>query len=296
MPYSQLPPNVSYPDVNTDLWVILSRLQEHPIRTVPRLDLVSHAAEFALPLPTGRIPEKVIQVTEDYQAYDALNRPLYDDGMVGTVDPIDTGTGLPFPPFLESVTEDVIVNLRDSPQEFSLAEVFRIVEKDFITKFPFYDYAKLIVFDDRFDTISTYEGQQEASGFASASHPIFLGPVFGLFDRNTSPRGHLMLVAPTIAGVDWFFQIRHGLNVGGSKGPVSDLAQASRLTNSGTGGEARRIFPMENFPVSAAALTDAATIETTHFWIRTAVNHSVALQRPYPIIPFVMILGRSTGL
>lgn len=298
MPYTLVPPPIIYPDVATKAWVVLSRLLEAPTRTVPRLSLIDNASEFALPFPSGVFPSKAVSRTVDYQEFDGLGRPLYDDGSPeGTTDP-DDGAGIHYPPRLVAVEEEVIVNLQDNPDQFTSGEVFRAVERDFLVRYPFYDWAKLIVFDDRFDSISIYQNKQVASGFASASHPVFLGPVQGFFDSLTDPRGHILLVAPTLPGVDWYFQIRHGVTGGsGGMGPIEDIAQASRqfITTPGDIAEVSRIFPMENTPIEATMLTDAAGVEVTHFWIRTYANNQDRLEAPYPIVPFLLILGRSTA-
>lgn len=294
MPYSLLPPEVLYPNIDTDLWVVISRLSETPVRVVPNLGLVNHASEFALPLPTGIIPQKLVSVNIDVQKYDDLGRPLYDDGLGGeTTDEVD-GNGDPLEPFLISITEERIINLRDDPEEFTLTEVIELVQDDFLSNFSFYDSCMVILFDDRYDSTAIYQEQQVNSGFASASHPIFVGPIFTSFasepDDDTAPRGHLMLVAPQIEGVEWYFQIRHGVDEGsGYTGPIVDIEQASRLE------EIYRLYPLENFPVYKSNITDAGNVEVSYFWLRTGETGSTVINPPYPIIPFLIFLSRSSG-
>ncbi len=296
MPYTQLPGQISYPDVSTSAWVVISRLAEVPVRTVPRLDLLNHASEFALPFPSGRFPQKTITRTEYYQQFDSLGRALYDNGSGGTTSPVD-GSGNPWPPLMVSVSEEVVVNLQDNPDQFTLPEIFHAVEADFLVKFPFYDWARLVVFDDRYDSISIYQNQQTTSGFGSGSHPIFLGPIQGFFDAGANPSGHILLVAPPLQGVDWVFQIRQGVaGPSGFKGPLADIAMASRQTNSGNTQEVTKIFPMENLALLPKMLTDASSALVTHFWVRTYANNQDVLPVPAPIIPFILILGRSSGL
>lgn len=293
--FSLLPQEILYPPIETDLWVVISRLNELPVRTVPNLELVNHSSEFALPLPTGRVPSKAVNIDAEVQMYDDVGRPLYDDGLGGTVDDEDID-GNPLGPLTETVTEERVVNLRDNANLFTLTEVMQLVESDFLSKYSFYDWSKLVIFDERYDSVSIYEEQQQASGFASGGYPLFLGPFFGIFDSATEPRGHLMVVAPVIDGIDYYFQIRHGVaGVNGMKGPVADIAQASRLANTGDGGEITRLYPLENLQVTEEMLTDAAAVENHYFWIRTGENNRFVQPKPYPTIPFIIVLGKSTG-
>lgn len=290
MSYSLLPAQLDYPPIDTPTWVVISRLSEEPIRTVPSLDLVNHASEVALPFPTGVFPLKVVQRTFDAQAFDDLNQPLYDDGMGGTTSDVDID-GNPFPPLRESVTEESTVSLQDSPNLFSAEEVFKLVENDFLKAYPFYTWAKLIIFDDRIDGVSTYQGKQRASGFGSGSHPLFLGPFVAPFDTSSTPRGHLVLIAPRSQGFNYYFQIRHGVAGGsGFMGPIEDIAQASRQ------GEVYHLFPMENLPISDVMLTDSNSVETSHFWLRSADNGIYLQPDQLPVLPWLMLMGRKTGL
>lgn len=293
MPYSQLGATVHYPKIQTDVWVIISRLSRVPVRVVPDLRLVNHASEFALPIPTGVIPEKVVVLSEEVQDFDGLARPIYDDGSPeGTVDAVD-GNGAAYPPKLITVNEERVVSLRSNPELFGITEIISIIETDFKNKFPFYNWAKLVIFDEAYDSTPIYQGQQEATGFAAGGHPLFIGPIQGTFDTLTTPRGYLMLVSPNIEGIDYYMQIRHGVaGVNGAKGPILDIEQASRQS---TGGEIFRLYPLENTAITETMLTDASDTEITYFWIRSAINGRVRLERPYPVIPFLIILGRTTG-
>lgn len=299
MPYAQTPPQVLYPNIQTNSWVVISRLSEAPVRVVPNLGLLNHSSEFAIPLPTGRIPQKTVDVTLDVQKYDDLGRPLYDDGLGGeTTDDVDVD-GNPRDPVLVSVTEEMIVNLRDNPEQFTLSETLALAEQDFIDHFSFYNGCKIIIFDSRYDAISIYQEQQRASGFATATHPIFVGPIYGSFappaDPDETPRGHLMLIAPEIPGVEWYYQIRHGAAGDNAlTGPIADIEQASRVGYNG-GSEIWRMYPLENFQIVTARVTDSAGNIVSYYWVRTGENGSVQLEQPYPVIPFIAILARDTG-
>lgn len=290
MPYSQLPPTILYPPIATDVWVVISRLSEKPVRVVPNLNSVNHASEFALPFPSGEIPTKVVDVSFDKQIIDDLARPIYDDDtMEGTSEDLDID-GEPLPPKMSNVSESRLVTLRDYPDQFTLQEIFQYVVRDFLKAFPFYNDGTLLVFDDRFDAVSLYQDKQHTSGFATGGHPIFMGPIQFRFDASSDPRGHLLLVAPEIKGINWFFQIRHGATgVNGQKGPIDDLQQASRQ------GEVFYLYPMANVPVTADMLTDSSNVEVTYGWIRTGENGLAIIQKPVPVIPFIVLLRRSTG-
>lgn len=296
MSYTQTPPTVSYASVVTDAWCVISRLSELPTRTVPSLTLVNFASELALPFPTGNFPTKSIAQTNNYQGYDSLGRPLYDNGSGGTTSPTD-GSGNPLPPLMESVTEQVVISLQDQPTQFSTTEVIQAVIDDFLTSYNgFYDWGKLVTFDDRFDTISVYENQQVASGFGSGAAPIFMGPIQGYFDPSTDPGGYILLVAPTLQGIDWLFQIRHGVvGSSGFTGPIADIPTASRQVNGGNTQEVTKLYPMQNTPIPHIGLVDASNQFVNHFWVRTYPNNQASLPNPASIIPFILILGRSSG-
>jgi hypothetical protein len=255
---------------------------------VPSLDLVNHASEFALPFPTGEYPSKVTTTTTQVQQRDALGRPIYDDGLGGTTNDL-SNTGTPLPPLMGTVTEQQTVSLQDQPTAFSLDEVRSAVENDFVVKYPFYDWCKVHIFDDRLDPVSAYQGLTRASGFASAGHPLFMGQMQISLDLSTNPMGYLMLVAPVIPKVDWFFQIRHGVVVSGQKGPLSDLLQAQRF------GEAYQLFPLEVFTITPAVMTDGAGVVTSHFWLRTQAHAAAIIEPPYPVIPWLAFLGKHTA-
>lgn len=291
MSYDQTSNRISYPQVETDVWVVISRMSETPVRVVPTLSAVNQASEFAIPFPTGQIPYKIEAIDIEVQVFDELDRPIYDDGLGGTTSDID-GDGEPYPPLTETISEDTILSLRDYPTYFTLAEVLNLAQQDFLRAYPFYDSANILLFDDRYDSTSTYEGIQEASGLASGAHPFFLGPIRFYGDPENATQGHLLLIAPNLEGINWYWQRRHGVaGGGGGVGPIQDLEQASRL------GEVFRIQPFINFPVTTIMLTDANEIpvETNHYWLRTDAAGGVDLQRPFPIVPFIMILGRSTN-
>lgn len=288
MPFNMQPPTVAYPAVQTNAWIVISRLSETAVRVVPNLSFVNHASEFALPIPSGVIPYKIATRDIEVQKRDALGRPLYLDGVVETVE--DSVSGVSLPPAMETVSEEQLVSLRDYPSQFTMAEVFAAVQADFLKAFPFYNTANLIVFDDRYDGASVYQDQQEASGLASGAHPLFIGPIPGQWDLGSTPNGHLLLVAPALDGIKWYYQRRYGIaGTSGGKGPISDIEHASRLDNIFS------IEPMKNTPITDAMVTDDAAVSATHYWIRTGESGQSNLQRPYPIIPFIILLGRSTG-
>lgn len=284
-----LPP-VLYPPVQTTAWVVISRLSEKVTRTVPNLQLLNHAEEFALPLPTGVYPEKVIERTFDAQKFDDLGNPVYWDGVAETIEQFDVD-GNAYPPHMEEITEEELVSLDTNPDEFSVPEVFSLVLADFLTAFPFYDTGHIHIFSPDYDTIIGYGDYQETQGLASGSHPVFLGPIQMGFDTSSDPRGHLLVVAPEILGVSWYFQIRHGVPgpVGGNSGPILDIGQASRQ------GEVHNLYPMENLEITEEMLLDGADNEVTYFWIRSSENGSVVLERPFPVIPFMVFLMRNSG-
>lgn len=290
MSYDQTPARIAYPQIETNVWVVISRLSETPVRVVPSLSAVNHASEFALPFPTGSVPYKIEPLDIEVQVFDELERPIYDDGEVGgTTSDVDED-GEPLPPLTETISEDTILSLRDYPSMFTLSEVIQLSADDFLRAFPFYDYANILLFDDRYDGTSIYESIQESSGLASGAHPFFLGPIRFIGDPDGETQGHLLLVAPNLEGVNWYWQRRHGtVGVGGGVGPIQDLEQASREE------EVFRIHPFTNFPVTTVMLTDAEEDETNHYWLRTDAAGGVDLQRPYPIVPYIMILGRSTN-
>lgn len=304
MSFSQLPATIAYPPVQTGAWVVISRLSETAVGIVPSLDLVNHSSQFALPLPSGTIPKKVQAETIQVQAADALGRPLYDDGMGGTPSDVDGG-GNPLPPKMVALVEESLMTLRDRPEMFTLTEVLQAVLNDFLAAYPFYDYGYLVIFDDRVDSISTYQGMQNVSGLASAAHPLFMGPVFGRFDVTTDPggtilpRGHLFLVAPDTPGVNYYCQIRHGVaGAGGGTGPLATIAEAAQQGSSpGSNPEVFYLPPFANTPVTKAMLTDngLTPTEVSYFWLRSEANGLVALPTPIPTIPFLVLLGRSTG-
>lgn len=296
MPYSQTPIRVAYPNIQTEAWAVISKLSELPLRVVPSLAFVNHSSEFALPFPTGRVPYKAVTRTVSLQEYNDEGQPLYDDGLGGTTNETD-GNGVPYPPLMDdNATEDQLISLRDFPELFTLEEVREAVVEDFLRAFPFYDQGQLLLFDDRYDGTTAYQGQQAVSGLASGSHPFFLGPFQGQFDATTDPRGHFLLIAPLIEGASWFFQIRHGVAglVYGFKGPIADLDIASRQQDTDYQ-ELTPVTPMVNLPLIPKFLTDGAdpNVEVSHFWLRSRV--STILQPPYPIIPFCLILLRGTG-
>jgi len=257
------------------------------------LGYVNHSSEFALPFPTGRVPYKAATRGLDVQDYTELGQPLYDDGSPeGTTNDTD-GFGVPYPPLMVAVSEDQLVSLRDFPELFTLEEVKNAVVEDFLRAFPFYDQGQLVLFDDRYDAVTRYADQQAVAGLASGSHPFFLGPFQGEFDQETNPRGHFLLVAPTIDGTSWYFQIRHGIaGPSGFKGPIQDIGQASRQQDE-TYQELTPILPMVNLPLAPEMLTDANGDEVSHFWVRSEV--SGLLNPPYPSVPFLLVLLRSTG-
>jgi hypothetical protein len=275
---------------------VFSRLAETPTRTVPSLSLINFASELALPFPTGNFPTKSITQTEQYQSYDSLGRPLYDNGSGGTTSPVD-GSGNALPPLMESVTEQVVISLQDQPTQFSTTEVIAAVINDFLVSYNnYYDWGQLVVFDDRFDTISVYANQQVTSGFGSGSAPIFLGPIQGYFDPITDPGGYILLVVPTLPGFDWLFQIRHGVaGTSGFHGPIADVPIASRQVNGGNTQEVTKLYPMQNTPIPHIGLVDATNQIVNHFWVRTHPNNEAAIANPPSIIPFILILGRSSG-
>lgn len=285
-----LPSRILYPPVQSTAWVVISRLAEAPTRTVSNLSLVDSVEEFALPFPTGRFPSKYVSFPFSRQAIDALNRPLYDDGSPSGTSATTDISGNSLPPKMVSDTEQRLVSLQEYPELFTLAEVYKAVQDDFLAQYPLYKWTYLTCFDDRTDSASVYQGQQEVSGFGSGGHPLFFGPIQGEFDASADPAGHLLLVAPPIHGVNYYFQIRHGVSgTSGHKGPLLDLSQASR-----NGGVAN-VYPMQDLVVTQAMLTDQSGAKVTHFWIRTAVDGTSLLERPYPVIPWIMILGRPTG-
>lgn len=297
MSYTQIPPTVSYASVATQSWCVIDRLSELPVRTVPSLTLINAASELALPFPTGVFPTKTITQTQQYQEYDSLGRPLYDNGSGGTTSPTD-GSGNALPPLMETVSEQIVVSLQEQPGLFSVTEVIAAVINDFLLSYNgYYDWGKLVVFDDRYDTISVYANQQIASGFGSGSAPIFLGPIPGYFSPTTDPAGSILLVAPTLQGIDWLFQIRHGIvGTSGFTGPIQDVPTASRQTNSGNTQEVTKLYPMENTPIPHIGLVDASNQFVNHFWIRTYPNNQAVPANPPSVIPFLLILGSSTGL
>jgi len=299
MPYSQLPAELYYPPIDTSAWVVISKLTELPDRTVPSLQSVNHSSEFALPFPTGKFPSKTVSVSVSKQKFDDLGRPLYYDGSSDTTEDQDVDGNF-YPPSLETIYEEKTVNLRDEPEYFSLKEVTDAVENDFLNKFPFYNWARLITFDDRYSSLPTFASKQGASGFASASHPFFVGPIpfettitappEGIDPEDDPvPRAHLLLVAPELPGINWYWQRRHGSSTGGNTGPIEDIGQASRL------GEIFRMVPMNNFPVMALYTLDADGVDNDKFWLRTGLNGTYIVNVPYPVVPFILLLGRSSG-
>lgn len=290
VPYSQLPPTILYPPVKTSAWVVISRLREVPTRTVPDLNLIDSAEEFALPFPTGRFPQKAAQVNVETQVYDDLDRPLYDDGTPeGTASDVDMD-GKYLPPKMSAIVEERLVNLRDSPEQFTLEEVLEAVQHDFLLAFPFYKWSFLHLFDDRRDSVSVYQAKAEVSGFASGGHPLWMGPIQGIFDPLSSPAGHVLLIAPEMRGINYYLQIRHGIaGANNQKGPIEDVAHASREN------EIFHLYPMQDLQLTQSMLTDASGIKVSHFWIRTEASGSFVLDRPFPVIPWILILGRPTG-
>jgi hypothetical protein len=280
-PYTQTPPTISYPAVSTNAWVVISRLAETPTRTVASLTLVNGASELGLPFPTGNFPTKTITQVEEYQSYDSLGRPLYDNGSGGTTSPTDDD-GNALPPLMTSVSEQVVISIQDQPTQFSTTEVIQACINDFLTSYNgFYDWGKLVVFDDRYDTISVYENQQVASGFGSGAAPIFMGPIQGYFDPTTDPGGYILLVAPTLQGIDWLFQIRHGIaGTSGFTGPIADIPTASRQVNSGNTQEVTKLYPMQNTPIPHIGLVDATGQFVNHFWVRTYANKQADVPNP----------------
>jgi len=298
--YSQLINTVHYPKFDTPLWVVIDRITERPTRVVEGIHKVRHHAEIALPLPSGEMPEKSVEIPYLVQRFNNLTQPLYDNAGSPTTDDVD-GSGVPYPPFLVSAQEEIDVNLRDAPNLFSLDEVVAQMKVDILDRYPFYDQIHFILFDDRLDSLSLYGDQYESTGFGAGSVPFMIGPIqatFGTPDGVTAIAdevlGHVMLMAPNVGWVEYFLQIRHGLDIGGKTGPLVDIEQATRTTPLP---EVYRINPFEDFALTTEVLRDNATVpvDNSYFWIRARYKPYANLLVEGHVFPWIAILIRTSG-
>jgi hypothetical protein len=174
--YSQLINTVHYPDFDAPLWVVIDRITEKPTRIVESIYKVRQHSEIALPLPSGELPEKSLEVPYMVQYFDHLSRPVYWTGSTTTTEDVD-GNGVPYEPYLVPVQEEVDVTLRDAPELFTLDEVIDHVKEDILRRYPFYDQIHFILFDDRLDSLALFGDQYESTGFGAGSIPWMVGPM-----------------------------------------------------------------------------------------------------------------------